>query len=190
VKEMAVRTARTLGELEAQFREISERASALLGGMDPSKISLRPKPQSWSVAECFAHLNLSADPYFPIWERELAQARQQNRTEKKTYRLDFWGRMLVWTIEPPPKFRFPAPRNFQPVSVGTTETILPAFMERQRRILQAIGEAPGLAVDKIKITSPFDSRVRYSIWSSFCLTASHERRHLLQAERAALAVGS
>jgi hypothetical protein len=180
--------ARTLDELEVQFREIWERASALVSGLDPAMLALRPKPESWSVAECLAHLNLSVDPYFPIWERELGQGRQQNRTEKNTYRLDFWGRMLVWMLEPPPNFRFPAPRNFQPVSVGTSDTIPPAFLDRQRRILEAIEEARGIAIDKIKIASPFDGRVHYCIWSSFCVHASHERRHLLQAERAVQAL--
>jgi hypothetical protein len=36
----------------------------------------------------------------------------------------------------------------------------------------------------VKMASPVDSRVRYSIWSSFVVTAAHERRHLWQAEQA------
>jgi hypothetical protein len=181
---------RTLDHLEAQFREISERASALVSGQDPAIVALRPKPESWSAAECFAHLNLSVDPYFPVWERELDPARPNNRTEKNTYRLDFWGVMLVWMLEPPPKFRFPAPRKSQPVSIGEPDKILPGFLDRQGRIMEAIQQARGIAIDKIKIVSPFDARVHYSIWSSFCVNASHERRHLWQAERAVQSLAS
>jgi len=132
-----------------------------------------------------AHLNLSADPYLPIWEREIAQGAEQKVSGEHAYRLDFWGRVLLWALEPPPKFRFPAPREFQPLNIGTPDTILPAFLDRQSRILRAIQSAHGIAIDRIKITSPFDRRVRYCIWSSFCVTASHARRHLWQAETAA-----
>jgi hypothetical protein len=35
-----------------------------------------------------------------------------------------------------------------------------------------------------KITSPFDSRVRYNVFSMFRILETHERRHLWQAEQA------
>jgi hypothetical protein len=177
---------KNLEDLKTEFRQISERARELVGPLNPGLLERRPKPQSWSVAECLAHLNVSADAYFPIWERELDQARKRlpaARTD--TYRMDFWGRILFWTLEPPPKFRFPAPANFQPVNTGPTEKILPDFLARQKSILEMLDRSRGLPIDKIKIASPFDRRVHYNIWSSFCVTAAHERRHLWQAERAA-----
>jgi hypothetical protein len=66
-----------LEDLKTEFRQISDRARALVGPLNPGLLELRPKPQSWSVAECLAHLNVSADAYFPIWERELEQARKR-----------------------------------------------------------------------------------------------------------------
>lgn len=181
----SVRTARSLAELRDQFEKISDRASALANSVAPATIARRPKPDAWSVAECLAHLNLSADNYFPIWAAESDRARQQGLLGGEAYRLDLWGRMLVWTLEPPPKFRFSAPPKFQPASnVESAEQVLPAFLDHQRRILDALNQARGLAIDKIKIASPFDARMRYSIWSSFCVTASHERRHLSQAQQA------
>jgi len=178
--------AKSLEDLEPQFRAIADRASTLVAGLaDVAALTRRPKPDSWSVAECLAHLNISADFYFPLWHRELAQARRDGRAADPPYRLDFWGWALVWTLEPPPKFRLRAPSKSQPVEIGSPESVLPGFLDRHRRIIETLHSARGLAVDKIKLVSPFDSRVSYSIWSSFCLTASHERRHLLQAERVA-----
>jgi hypothetical protein len=40
-----------------------------------------------------------------------------------------------------------------------------------------------------KVTSPFDSRVSYNVFSMFCILETHERRHLWQAERAASPAG-
>jgi DinB family protein len=179
-----VRTARTPDELHAQFRDIAARASALRGRFDAVAFVARPRPDSWSAAECLAHLNLSVDPYFPMWRAAFAQSGGTKRPSRGTYRLDFWGRMLVWSLEPPPRFRVPTQAPFEPVTAGPVDEVLPAFLERQEHVLQVIEESRGVALDAIKVTSPFARRVRYSIWSSLCVTAAHERRHLWQAGRA------
>jgi hypothetical protein len=182
--------ARTLDELQAQLREISERASALQARVDSNSILQRPRPESWSVAECIAHLDISNNAFFPIWDSELERAKGENLLAAAPYRLDFWGRILIWSMEPPPRFRVKAPQNIQPLNVGPTEQLFPGFLSRQRQIMNTVEKARGLAIDKIKIASPVDTRIRYSIWASFCLTATHERRHLLQAEQAVQAVSS
>jgi DinB superfamily len=69
--------------------------------------------------------------------------------------------------------------------VPPTDEVLPAFLACQDEVLQVIAAAKGLPLDRMKITSPFDHRVRYSVWSSFCANAAHQRRHLWQAERVA-----
>jgi hypothetical protein len=153
--------------------------------MGPSNLVVSPRPKSWSVAECLVHLNLSSKPYFPLWREAFADARDRQLFSDGPFKLDFWGRLLSWTLEPPPKFRFPAPPNFQPVEVGAPDQVLASFLNMQDELLAAIAAAKGLAIDRIKITSPFAKRLRYSVWSSFVVTAAHERRHLWQAERVA-----
>src|SRR5437763_16470416 len=162
--------ARTTDELLTQIESIRERA-AQLAALDPALFTRRPKAESWSAAECVAHLNITADSYFGIWERAIAEARSAGSKGAEPFGLDFWGRILCWTMEPPPRVRFPAPPKFQPVELGPIERIVPDFLERQRRLGALLDSARGLALDRMRITSPFSSRVRYSVWSSFCLTA-------------------
>lgn len=179
-----VRAARSLNELQGQFRQMSEQAAALGRRADAVALGHRPGPGRWSAAECLAHLNLSVDPYLPLWRQVLAQDSRTGFPTRDRYSLDIWGRILVWTLEPPPRLRSSTPRRFDPVNTDPVPTILPGFLDRQHVILEALESAHGNAIDTIKIVSPFDSRVRYSIWSSLCVTAAHQRRHLWQAERA------
>jgi len=178
-----VPAAKSWTELEGQFRKIADRASVLVTSANPEIFLRQPRPQSWSAAECLAHLNLSADPYFVAWEREFEQA-PRVESAQEFHNLDFWGKILYWTLEPPPRLRFPTTAPFHPVNIDFPEKVLPAFLERQQRILETLQRARNVDVDHIKIASAFDPRVRYSIWSSFCVTAAHERRHLWQAEKA------
>lgn len=177
-----MRPARTLDEVRTQFEQISEQATALIRPIDAATLNKRPKPDSWSVAECFAHLNLSADAFFPEWERAIAAA--PPRDPAKPLKLDLWGRLLIWSIEPPPRFRFPTPPGFVPVDTGAIEDLLPGFLRRQSRILEFVKASEGKAIEQAKVVSPFNARLSYTVWSSFCINASHERRHLWQAERA------
>ncbi|MFM2124257.1 MAG: hypothetical protein RL328_708 [Acidobacteriota bacterium] len=174
--------ARSLSELTAQFARISQHVREHFAGADDALLRKRPAAGGWNAAECFAHLNLSVDPYFATWEQVLPNCPP---ADSETYTLDFWGRILVWLVEPPARLRVPAPATFQPMEIERPQQTVEEFLDRQQAILRVIEKSAGRAIDKTKLVSPFNARMRYSVWSSLCVTASHERRHLWQAGRAA-----
>ncbi|HET6169654.1 MAG TPA: DinB family protein, partial [Terracidiphilus sp.] len=143
-----------------------------------------PAAGSWSAAECVQHLSLSADAYLPVWQQMIAAAGPRKAEMNAPYHLDFWGRFLSWMLEPPARVRSKTPAPFVPVDCAHVDRVLDGFVERQERIVAALRRCRGRAVDQVKIASPIDSRIRYSIWSSFVVNAAHQRRHLRQAEQA------
>ena len=174
-----------LAGLDTHIRAASDRAQAVVHCIGEARIGERPAPGKWSVAECLTHLRLTSEAYFPLWQQAFEYARSKGLTSDRPFKLDFWGQALSWFLEPPPKIRFKAPQKFQPVECGPADQVLPAFLLSQDRLLTAIAESNGLPLDRLKITSPFSRRLHYSVWSSFCVTAVHHRRHLWQAERVA-----
>lgn len=166
-----------LAELCEQFRLNATRAEAVVSKAGEAGLAVRPKPDSWSAAECLAHLTVSTQMFLPAWRAAFAGGLQGNGP----YKMDMVGRMLRWTLEPPPRFRVKAPAHFQPVD---TSDVLAKFLASQTQLLTVVSDAAGLALDRIKVASPIDSRVRYNVWSSFRVTEAHQRRHLWQAERA------
>lgn len=178
-----------LADLQANFRAISDRAGAVVARVGEDQIAVRPRPAAWSVAECLVHLKLSTEAYLPIWRKAFREARAAGLAAQAPFRLDLWGRFFVWFLEPPPKLRFPAPASFQPIATGPPAQVLSSFLASQELVLKMLEESDGLPLDRMKIESPFDRRVRYSVWASFCANAAHDRRHLWQAERTAEAIG-
>jgi hypothetical protein len=175
-----------LEDIAAQFRAVSRQAADLVARVGESRITQRPAPGKWSIAECLIHLKMSQEAYFPIWRQSFRDARAQGRLSHGPFRKDLKGTVLAWYLEPPPKFRFKAPERFQPPQdLGPPRDILPAFLSSQDRLLELLAQADGLAIDRITIASPFDSRLHYTVWSSICVNAAHHRRHLTQAERVA-----
>jgi hypothetical protein len=100
----------------------------------------------------------------------------------RPFRMDFMGKALLWFLEPPARMRTKTPPPFIPAAIEQPARVLPDFLEGQRQILEAIAAGDGLALDRIRIVSPFESRVKYSVWSSFRIAAANQRRHLWQAE--------
>jgi DinB superfamily len=144
----------------------------------------RPAAGSWSAAECLQHLNIATDSYFPIWQQIIANAGPRKAEMNAPYRADFWGRLLSWILEPPARTRSKTPPPFEPAASGTIESALSGFLDRQQRIVATLHRCRGRAIDRVRIASPVDRRIRYSIWSSFLVVAAHQRRHLWQAEQA------
>jgi len=180
---MASARAMHIEDLEAQFLAISARAKALVDLAGPELSTKRPRNGSWSVAECLEHLNVSADSFFAIWPEAIAQAGEWKEAGEP-FKVDCRGRLLAWVLEPPARFKTKTPKWFEPAASAEIGPILDGFVDRQQKIIGVLRSCRGRAVDEVKIASPVDARIRYSVWSSFVITAAHERRHLWQAEQA------
>jgi hypothetical protein len=173
-----------LEELIAQLDACSRRASTLVEGLAPERLAARPAPESWSAAECIAHLTLTNRAFPPVLRAAYGEARREGRVGDGPYRADVVGWVLIWLLEPPPRLKVGAKPQFQPVDVGPVDRVLPDFLAMQEEMKACVREAAGLAIDRIKIVSPVDSRAKYTVWSGLRIVAAHERRHLWQAERA------
>jgi DinB superfamily len=173
-----------LAALSEQFRANAARAQSLASRVGESRLLVRPRPGAWSAAECLVHLTLSTQAFFPAWQAVFADAQANGLVEKGTrpFRMDFAGGLLNWFLQPSRRFRLSAPSALQPVASGQEPA---GFIRSQDRLLEVLSESNGFALDRIQIVSPVNSRVRYNVWSSFRITDTHQRRHLLQAERAA-----
>ena len=174
-------TVTRLVEVSEALRAISARAEQMCGIASREEMCRRPAPERWSAAECLAHLAISANGYAPVWREAYAAAKQRGARGAEPYRMDFMGRLLNWSLEPG-RFRMSTPARFQPVDCRSVDQALAAFLASQNMVLAFVDEGAGMPLDRMTIASLFNAKVRYSVWSSFVILATHGRRHLLQAE--------
>ena len=86
-------------------------------------------------------------------------------------------------FEPPVRVRVKTPAPFAPPRVDPMPDVLERFDYLQGELLQRLDRGNGLALDRQKVTSPFNARVKYNLFSTFRIITAHQRRHLWQAER-------
>jgi DinB superfamily len=172
----------TVNPLNDELNQMRRRAEALVNGLTTDQLTRRLDPGKWSIAECLAHLNLTASVVQPIIGKGIAKGKREKRLGKGPFKLGVRGRLLVWIAEPPPKFRMPAPKAVAPpVSIQQPSQILADFMKAQDEWQRLWNEADGLNMAGINI-GPLLSPFRCHLSASFPWMMAHQRRHLLQAE--------
>ena len=173
-----------LDEIVREFTSASTRLHNLHRGLAAGAWSRRPSPESWSPGECVAHLNLTSIGMLPLLRRGLEEARRTERAAAARYRRDLVGWLLWRATSSPGRFTSKTIPAFVPSSDRPAEEILAEFDRLQAEQISVTREADGLPIDRVKITSPFNAKVRYNVFSALSILSRHQHRHLWQAERA------
>jgi hypothetical protein len=173
-----------LDEVETELSEATSRAWQLVRSTDGRVFTVRPTPRDWSAAECIAHLSLSTEQFLPVLQKAIDEAQKKGWTSQKKPAMDVVGRALRWFLEPPIRKRVKTAGRFVPRSARAKAEAFGEFAALQSKLVDAVHAAEGLDVRKIKVTSPFDRRVKYNLYSAFKIVVAHQRRHLWQAEQA------
>ena len=66
---------------------------------------------------------------------------------------------------------------------GRAPSSWPSSSGCRHELLALAREADGLPIDRVKIASPFNTRLRYNVFSAFSILPRHQHRHLWQAEQ-------
>lgn len=177
-----------MAEVERELQDATKRAWDLVHTTDGRLFTVRPSTSSWSVAECIAHLSISTEMFIPVLREALADAKKRKLVSDRPPKMDLLGRILRWFLEPPIRQRVKTTAPFVPRSVRAKSEAFGEFASLQGKLGELIQDSRGVDLRKVKISSPFDRRVRYNLYSAFRILVAHQRRHLWQAEQAVAAL--
>lgn len=172
-----------LAAIEAELLEAGARAHRLVDSLPGDLWSRRPQPERWSIGEQILHLNLTTLGYLPPLREALESARQAGTVGDGPYRRDFFGWLLGRMVEPPVRLRTKTAAPFIPPRIDPPEAAMPEFDRLQGELIGVLRQASGLALDRIRMASPFDSRIHYNLYSCFRILPAHQRRHLWLGEK-------
>lgn len=164
-----------------QFERISAEADALVAPLTDEQFNWRPASDTWSVAQCIDHLNVTARVYLPMLDEGIADAIRRGQYGEGPFKYNWFGRLFVRAQEPPYRFRVKAPKAFQPPSDRPRNEVMAAFRAYQVQYIDRLRQANGLDLARATVRSPVSSWIRIPLGSGIALMAAHERRHLWQA---------
>ena len=179
----------TLEDVAKELNEATQRAWTLVQSTDGRLFTVRPNPASWSAAECLSHLSLSSEMFLPVLQTAVTDAKKRAMAPPKhALKMDLIGRVLRWFLEPPIRQRLKTSARFVPRSVRAKAEAFGEFAALQSKLAELLAAAAGIDLNRVKISSPFDKRIRLNLYSAFRILIAHQRRHLWQAEQAVAAL--
>lgn len=182
------RAQEALARIVQEFGDAASQLHLLVDGLPEDLWARRNDPGRWSVGECVEHLNLTGRAYVPLMREALERARALRDRAPKRYRRDAIGWVLSVTTGPLPRIgslRFGRVRTaptFVPERDLPRGRTLEEFDRLQAEQVEVARNSEGLPIDRVQITSPFDRRVRYNLYSALVILPRHQMRHIGQAE--------
>lgn len=173
--------------LAGLYDEVSrsrERVEEELGQLRPEQLSWSPGGDRWCVAQCLDHLVTTDTLYLVEIERRCEEGRARGRVRRRPFRGGWFGGWFSRMVGPDVRMKVKAPKVFIPRNIeDINEAVVSRYLEIQDRLLRALGEADGLDLDRILVTSPVSRLLSFRLGDAFRIVVEHDKRHLLQASR-------
>jgi hypothetical protein len=168
--------------LIAELDGADESAKELVVGLNPEQLNWQPIPGAWSVGQCLEHLCIVNEVYLPAISASLA-GRSVSAVQEITP--GWFARWFIRSyIEPSPQSkRAAAPKKIVPNS-RVEPSVLDRFLRSNQAARELVRHAGKYDVNHIRFKNPFIPGLRFTAGAGLQIVCRHERRHLLQAERA------
>lgn len=174
-----------VGDLLKAMEQVRKDAEALVSGLTAGQGVKRPRPDSWSVAECLEHMGKGREAYLREMESSADAARRRGRLRKGPATPGPLGALVVHAFAPPVKWwsRVPAPPRARPRSDASLEESAELYFEAHQGTEGFLIRNADLDLAGIGFSNPFVPVFRFSLATGLHILVAHDRRHLEQAWR-------
>lgn len=169
----------TISELET----ISADAQNTFGALSVEQINWKLNTESWSVGQCFEHLIVTNNLYFPNIQKVADGKHRNNFFSKIPFAPDLIALLMKNSLNPEQKRKMKTFKIFEPAASNVSETIIDDFVENQQRLIEMVKFVKDFDIHKIKISEPIGTVLNLRLDDAFEILAMHEKRHFKQAER-------
>lgn len=160
---------------------LHERYVKLRTGVDARGLNWRPRPDVWSIGQCFHHIITSEATYLPQLTNAITR-RDRPAANGYRFRPTWFGKWFARQVGPEGR-RMKAPIIFRPAVRSFDLTLWDEFDAHEQTVRQRIASADGLDLNRIIMVSPVSRFFRFNLGDCFAILLGHRDRHLRQAER-------
>ncbi len=166
-----------------QLTGIRKEVENLLAPLDDRKVIWSPGPDRWSVGECIEHLSVIASLLVPRMEEAIRRGRNNGLVGAGPFEYSWPGRMFVESLQPSRRIKIRTMRMYTPRRGMPKDEVASRFAGLQGELLRIIEAARGLDLARIKVVSPANRLLRFSLGIWLAASVAHEQRHIEQAIR-------
>lgn len=170
-------------KLVSALEEISAAAQKTFGNLNAAQINWKPNGKSWSIGQCFEHLIVTNNLYFPNIQKVVDGKHRNNFFSKIPFAPDLIAALMKNSLNPDQSRKMKTFKMFEPAVTEVSAAIIDDFAENQRKLIEKIEAVKGFEMHKIKISEPLSAALNLRLEDAFEILTMHERRHFRQAEK-------
>ena len=132
---------------------------------------------------CSWTFRLFASLLIPRIEEAIRRGRDGGLVGSGPFEYSWPGRMFVESLQPSPRIKIRTMKLYTPRRDVSKEEIVSRFSRFQGEYLRLLEDARGLDLARIKVVSPANRLLRFSLGIWLAASVAHEQRHVEQAVR-------
>ncbi len=171
-----------LNFLETKTRAITESANRFRN-LSAGELNFKPDESSWSILQCFEHLNMYGDYYLPKIEERILAAKALPPTI--SYKSGWLGNYFANIMQVQPdgkKKKMNAPKDKVPPQT-LDESTIQRFVKQQEHLLRLLKLAETVNLQAVTVPISIASFIKIQLGDCFRFVVNHNERHLQQAEK-------
>lgn len=172
-----------LADLSAEAETFTENVRTSFGDLTGEQLNWKMSAAVWSVGQCFDHLIVTNNLYFPAIQKVVDGAHRNNFFSKIPFAPDVISALMKNSLKPEQARKMKTFKIFEPSASDVSAQILDDFAANQRKLIEMIEAVKNLDLRGIKIPEPLSVALNLRLDDAFEILLLHEKRHFLQAER-------
>lgn len=177
---MIIETEKLLQDLIERTRLNINKAEKF-NALPTEKLNYRVAPGSWSILECFEHLNLYGDFYLPEIEDRIYNSKTLPTKRFKSGLLgNYFAKMML------PKEKVNKMKTFadkDPINSRLDKSTIERFINQQEQILVLLDRSKEIDLNKTKTAISISKWIKLKLGDTFRFVIYHNERHIKQAEK-------
>lgn len=166
---------------EKDVQEILKTIQSDLTDLSKETYNWKANAESWSILECFEHLNIYNRYYNDALKTAIQKAK--NAKPKQQYKSGWFGQMSINSMKPNNTKKQKTLAKFNPVNSSLSTTVLDEFIQHQQDLLEMLEAAKSINISKNLVPVEFFKLLKMKIGDTFRFVIVHQQRHLQQALR-------
>lgn len=170
-----------LNKLERDTKDLVDVTEQKYLALDDVLLNYKSDEITWSILECFEHLNR----YSRYYNKAITQGLRKAATGDATHEIKFsWlGGKFIDMMGPGNSKKQKTPRHMNPSNSALTVAAIHEYLDHQIQFRSLLLSASGKDITRKAIPVEFFRLLRISIADSLKFVVVHQQRHFLQLER-------
>jgi hypothetical protein len=156
---------------------------AKFGALSKEQLNWKPSSESWSVGQCFDHLIKGDAGILEKAEAIISGEHKTTLAERLPFLPKFFGNFLLKAVAPENPKKTKNPAVFDPAQSDVEADVIEKYLNLQEKVSALMRGSDKIDLEKTVMTSPVASFITYSMMDGYRVIVTHDKRHIMQAER-------